>query len=1114
MESSSSFKDGKLFKDARHHIAKGEYFKAMEILEDLIQVHWEDENAWLIRLKQGQIFLQLTHQTKDPNVKFTYILGTLECYTVDDRLSPVCAKSFHVLANMLGSVLYHKKCLKKAKQALSVSFPDESDSVAKQIRLKESKKGMLRIIEDAESKIASSKTLVVGSIMKIKSVPKHLESKKSPDPREDEFEGLRTYWMGLDVKVKRDFMKVSIAKLIRFVKGAERYKAGLDALEKALASARRDRTWTFWMCCWKRFSSAEECKNHFEQEHAADIKPSTEKDRVQRIGKDWARKISIGGWKPVDAVAAVEMIKNQFAYVKSFTAKCKNGWSGEWPLAADEERGKLLEEIKLILVLLCEQKTLSCSIRDWLMRFPVKHLGQFEIPKQSLLDSHLVETPQSICFLECHELGQILDFLKNVKCERDDGTNVVSSAVDSFLGQTRVKEKIDFDLQLSHLLLDRRLLKSNNAPLNDDGTINVFDPNVHYAKAHAQGDDIISWLTDNNSVDRPFPRSIREHNIDIWVAVLKAVQFTCRNLGTKYAKKVLVLDYEAALTAIQNICVSEDERRRNLQEDQWIRYACLLCDRCEERVPENSLATKIFLCAVRDVLEGALHPTFDVPDLEDCLNLIRDQKILSDDKVLQSIGLLKSVVTHKVLLIDSKILLIDNSRISLLNNLVRLSVYDNRTDILQLMKPFLLNEIRNMEDRAKLDAVAADLSFEEEKKSQSQKKNDKRNKRTSTSKYSLRGKTVECKPSVKLEPESTSPSMEEDSMEQEDALASERGRLEHSSNTQNQEDATQDNYGYMLNMLGEASLSALGGAVAKYCSALDMTLKALLRIKVLKEDLKNNMKPFQAHLEQQVPSSIQNLFTALVFEVIDNDGVYSYLLSELLISLEEVIPMSSDAAKVVVAILEFWCCWKYPERESMVTRLFTVVGNERMSCRKCRRITNYPEESSYVIVMAADSIRHLKCALESIKFVDILRVIRMEYRKSCDTETVGCGESNFVHHIISRCPPIFIIVLEWEKSETKKEISETMKALDWEIDISRLYVGLEPNTNYRLVSMVGSGGEEEHICIAYEENRWVNLTRESLAGEDVGNWENVIRFFAERNLRPEILVYEAVQSKT
>ena len=47
-----------------------------------------------------------------------------------------------------------------------------------------------------------------------------------------------------------------------------------------------------------------------------------------------------------------------------------------------------------------------------------------------------------------------------------------------------------------------------------------------------------------------------------------------------------------------------------------------------------------------------------------------------------------------------------------------------------------------------------------------------------------------------------------------------------------------------------------------------------------------------------------------------------------------------------------------------------------------------------------------------------------------------------------------LLVLKWEKNETEKEIHETTKALHREIDISRLYEGMEPNTTYRLVSMV------------------------------------------------------------
>ncbi|KAG5412211.1 hypothetical protein IGI04_008530, partial [Brassica rapa subsp. trilocularis] len=310
--------------------------------------------------------------------------------------------------------------------------------------------------------------------------------------------------------------------------------------------------------------------------------------------------------------------------------------------------------------------------------------------------------------------------------------------------------------------------------------------------------------------------------------------------------------------------------------------------------------------------------------------------------------LLKSVITQKVLLIDAKILLIDNSRIRLLDKLIRLS-------------------------------------------------------RTSTSMSSPVDKNVERTPSVNLE----------------DTIASEKGRLEISSNADIQEEATKVNHGDSVSGNLE---SALGEAAARYNSALDMT--ALMNINVLKEDIKYNKQPFHGNLEEQVPCELQNLFSAVVSGEIKTEGVYCFILRDLLASLEEAKSLT---------------------------------------------------------------------------------------KSRCDIKSGGCGTTNFVHHVISRCPSIFIIVLEWEKSETEKEIFETTKALEWEIDISRLYYkGLEQNTNYRLVSMVGYGEEErEHICMAYEKSRWVNLRRESLAGEVVGNnWKNVVRFCGEMKVRPEILFYE------
>ncbi|EFH55406.1 hypothetical protein ARALYDRAFT_901770 [Arabidopsis lyrata subsp. lyrata] len=783
MESTAFPKDAesvKLHAKAKQLFANGDHIKALEIIEDMILVNKEENNIRFLHTEQGYMLTKLSEKAENLDLDFAFMLGAVGCFSEYEKLSLLCAHGFHTLAHHIGSVMYYKKCLKKAKQCLSVSNPNEdSGSSVTQMGLRrktlmnETEKDLETLIKNAVTAIAVSKIGKLKGLQEEDFEPEVLRSKSSSESVNKEFKGLRSFWLGLDVKVKRDFMKVSIAKLISFVKGVH-HRPGRDALKQILDSAKEDRKWTFWMCrtkCSKKFSSAEECKVHLEHEHAADFKPLKEEDRIKRIGKDWARKILVGGWEPVDTVAAVEMIKNRLADVKAFSYK--NGWSKEWPLAVDEERSKLLKEIKFFLGMFCDLKILPCSVRDCVMQYPLRHFGKLEVSKQSLVDSHLAETPQSICFLECHELNQILDFLKCIKCERDDGTDIVCRAVDSILGSSRVKEKIDFDIQFSLLLLDRRLLKSNNAPFDDDGTINVFDPNVHFAKAPAQGDDIISWLTDYNSVDKTFPRPIREHNLDIWVAVLRAVQFTCRTLETKYAKKVQVLDYFSALTVVEYLCMSEDERRKNLQEDQWNSYASLLCDICEKIDPEYFLTAKLFVCAVQDVFKEALDLTFDFPDFEDCLNLIRERKSLSDDIVLKSISFLKTLTNTKVMLIESKILLVDNSRISLLNNLTRLSSFDNRTYILQLLKPFLL--------------------------------------------------VCLIKPSSNLEPESTSASLrkvEEDSMEPDDTLSSERGRLEISSNTVNQDEVMprEDSQSDHLE-------SALGEAATRYNSALDMTLK-------------------------------------------------------------------------------------------------------------------------------------------------------------------------------------------------------------------------------------------------------------------------------------------------
>ena len=65
-----------------------------------------------------------------------------------------------------------------------------------------------------------------------------------------------------------------------------------------------------------------------------------------------------------------------------------------------------------------------------------------------------------------------------------------------------------------------------------------------------------------------------------------------------------------------------------------------------------------------------------------------------------------------------------------------------------------------------------------------------------------------------------------------------------------------------------------------------------MNINVLKEQvLKYNKQPVHDNLEEQVLCALQILFTSVVSEEIKTEGVYSLILRDLLVSLEEVDSM-------------------------------------------------------------------------------------------------------------------------------------------------------------------------------------------------------------------------------
>ncbi|CAA7029469.1 unnamed protein product [Microthlaspi erraticum] len=280
---------------------------------------------------------------------------------VDPGVHAYAAMALLELAKHLDSALYYRKAKKAAESNLSflASFDrlslDEEDT----------KRTLESVLQVAESKILLG---VTGKI----SEPNVREAENVRVVDAVAGKRLKSYWAGMGAESKKKFLRVSIAELTSYVEGLFG-REGEEEWEQVLDSARRNKKWRFWMCrtCSLKFFHHKKFKNHLEQAHAAKFKPSTTKHMAQRVDEVWAGMLSSAAaeWEPVDTVAAGEMIKTRLELVKAFVYE--NGWSRDWPLAADGERRKLLKQIQLLLVLLRERKILSCGVRDWMMLFVI-----------------------------------------------------------------------------------------------------------------------------------------------------------------------------------------------------------------------------------------------------------------------------------------------------------------------------------------------------------------------------------------------------------------------------------------------------------------------------------------------------------------------------------------------------------------------------------------------------------------------------------------------------------------------------------------------------------------------------------------------------------------------
>ncbi|KAL8042153.1 hypothetical protein ABFX02_09G032600 [Erythranthe guttata] len=183
---------------------------------------------------------------------------------------------------------------------------------------------------------------------------------------------------------------------------------------------------------------------------------------------------------------------------------------------------------------------------------------------------------------------------------------------------------------------------------------------------------------------------------------------------------------------------------------------------------------------------------------------------------------------------------------------------------------------------------------------------------------------------------------------------------------------------------------------------------------------------------------------------------------------------------------------------------------ERMNCYNCGFESRRMKYTSFFHNINASALRTMKVMHPENSFDKLLSLVEMNHQLTCDPEAGGCGERNYIHHILSTPPHVFTIVLGWQnKRESVEDITATLAAFSTEIDVSVLYRGLDPQNHHRLVSMVCYYGQHYH-CFACsgEHDRWTMYDDQTV--KVVGGWNDVITMCERGHLQPQVLLYEAV----